>query len=230
MYTLVIGNRNYSSWSLRAWLYLRLSEISFDEIRIPLFTGSWQEEIARYSPAGRVPVLLDEDLAVWDSLAIVEYIRERHTDAISWPLAPAARAHAWSIVAEMHSGFMALRDELPQNIRAQNLREWPDLSEVCRSEIQRINEIWGTCRRKYRSAGPWLFGSLSIADIMFAPVALRFATYSIPLPGSAGDYVRSIQDLDLIKEWSALSEAELESLEFIDKRTVPVNTLSGSDE
>lgn len=221
MYTLVIGNRNYSSWSLRAWLYLRVSGIPFDEIRIPLFTDRWREDIARYSPAGRVPVLLDDELAVWDSLAIVEYIRERHADAVGWPVASAVRAIARSIVAEMHSGFLAVRDELPQNIRAHNPRDLSDLSDQCGLEIQRINDIWTTCRRKYRREGPWLFGSLSIADIMFAPVALRFVTYSIPVPGPAEEYVRGIQDLEPIKEWMTLSEAEPESLTFID--TLPAS-------
>jgi glutathione S-transferase len=224
MYTLVIGNRNYSSWSLRAWLYLRLSEIPFNEIRIPLFTGSWSEDIARYSPAGRVPVLLDDELAVWDSLAITEYIRERHADAVGWPAAPVARAFAQSIVAEMHSGFMAIRDELPQNIRARNPYELSDLSGSCRSEIQRINDIWTKCRSEYRADGPWLFGSLSIADIMFAPVALRFVTYSIPVLPSADEYVQIIQELEPIKEWSALSKAEAESLAFIDTLHATGNT------
>ena len=123
MYTLVIGNRNYSSWSLRAWLYLRLSRIPFEEIRIPLFTDGWREDLARYTPAGRVPVLLDDQLAVWDSLAIFEYVLERHPDAVGWPAAIAARAFARSIVAEMHSGFMTIRDELPQNIRDRKPRE-----------------------------------------------------------------------------------------------------------
>ena len=113
MYTLVIGNRNYSSWSLRAWLYLRLSGIRFDEIRISLFADGWREKLARYTPAGRVPVLV----------AIIEYVREHHADAIGWPAAGTARAFARSIVAEMHSGFMAIRNELPQNIRARNPHE-----------------------------------------------------------------------------------------------------------
>ena len=212
MYTLVIGNRNYSSWSLRAWLYLRLSRIPFEEIRIPLFTDGWREDLARYTPAGRVPVLLDDQLAVWDSLAIFEYVRERHPDAVGWPTAIAARAFARSIVAEMHSGFMTIRDELPQNIRARNPREQSQLSGLCRSEVQRINEIWNTCRRKYSDDGPWLFGPLSIADVMYAPVALRFVTYSIPVPGPADEYIRGIQELEPIKEWVTLSEAESESL------------------
>lgn len=216
MYTLVIGNRNYSSWSLRAWLYLHLSGICFDEIRISLFADGWREKLARYTPAGRVPVLVDDELAIWDSLAIIEYVRERHAGAIGWPATVVARAFARSIVAEMHSGFMAIRNELPQNIRARNPHELSDLSVSCRSEVQRINEIWTKCRHEFRSQGPWLFGSLSIADIMFAPVALRYITYSIPVPAPADEYVAGIRKLEAIQEWSNLAEAESESLEFID--------------
>ena len=117
MYQLVIANRNYSSWSLRAWLFLTESRIPFEEIRVPLFTGDWKREVARYSPAGRLPVLLDDDLAVWDSMAIMAHVRERHPEAVGWPRSAAARAQARSISAEMHSGFLAVRDELPQNLR-----------------------------------------------------------------------------------------------------------------
>jgi len=225
MYTLVIGNRNYSSWSLRAWLYLRLSQISFEEIRIPLFVDGWREQLARYTPAGRVPVLLDKELTVWDSLAIFEYIRERHADAVGWPSATAARAFALSIVAEMHSGFMAVRDELPQNIRARNPVELTDLTDICRSEIHRINEIWTTCRRDYGGDGPWLFGSLSIADIVYAPVVLRFVTYSIPVPAPADEYFRGIRELEPVKEWLTLSENESESLAFIDTLSDSANNV-----
>jgi len=181
-----------------------------------LFADGWRDELSRYTPAGRVPVLLHAKLAVWDSLAIFEYVRELHQDAVGWPAAVKARALARSIVAEMHSGFMAIRDELPQNIRARNPYELTDLSDLCRLEIQRINEIWITCRRDHEHDGPWLFGSLSIADVMFAPVALRFVTYSIPVAGLASEYVLSIQELEPIKEWITLSEAEKESLAFID--------------
>jgi glutathione S-transferase len=219
MYTLVIGNRNYSSWSLRAWLYLRLSGIRFDEIRISLFADGWREKLARYTPAGRVPVLVDGELTVWDSLAIIEYVRESHADAIGWPVAGAARAFARSIVAEMHSGFMAIRNELPQDIRARNPYELSDLSVSCQSEVQRINEIWTKCRHEFSRHGPWLFGSLSIADIMFAPVALRYITYSIPVSAPADEYVAGIRKLEAIQEWSNLAEAESESLEFIDTRS-----------
>ena len=212
MYTLVIGNRNYSSWSLRAWLHLRLSQIPFDEVRISLFSDGWKETIVQYSPAGRVPILLHDDFPVWDSLAIMEYVVEHHANVVGWPPDSARRARARSIVAEMHSGFMAVRDELPQNIRARKPRALSELSDVCKAEIQRINEIWSTCRHEYKGDGEWLFGALSIADIMFAPVALRFVTYSIPVQAPGDEYVRAIQNLEPIKEWSDLSRAEPEAI------------------
>lgn len=216
MYTLVIGNRNYSSWSLRSWLHLRTSRIAFDEIRIPLFSDGWREAIAQYSPAGRVPVLIDDGFAVWDSLAIIEYIRERHSDAVGWPDNSMTRARARSIVAEMHSGFISVRDELPQNIRARKSCDPEDLTENCRSEIRRINEIWSICRDEYRAEGEWLFGPLSIADIMYAPVALRFVTYAIALESPGDEFVRAIERLEPIAEWADLSRAEAEAMTNID--------------
>jgi glutathione S-transferase len=188
MYKLVIANRNYSSWSLRAWLYLTESNIPFEEIRIPLFTGNWQEEIARYSPGGRVPIVLGDGFTVWDSIAIMEHLRERHLDAVGWPVSNRARAHARSVSAEMHSGFFALRDELPQNLRTRCKLDVNQLSAACTKQIARMDEIWTDCRQKYGGLGKWLFGDISIADIIFTPVALRFVTYSIPVSTHATDF------------------------------------------
>jgi len=193
-----------------------MSEIPFDEVRVPLFSHGWKEAIEQYSPAGRVPVLLDEGYPVWDSLAIIEYICERHSSAVGWPDNPVERARARSIVAEMHSGFAAIREELPQNIRARKPCELTDLSENCRAEIHRITEIWSKCRSKYECNGHWLFGPLSIADIMFAPVALRFVTYDIAVESPADEFVREIQGLEPIREWEELSRAETEELAQID--------------
>lgn len=214
MLTLVMGNRNYSSWSLRAWLYLRASDIPFDEIVIPLFTDTWRHEIATYSPAGRVPVLLDGELAIWDSLAIMETVRERFPEALDWPADPAARARARSVSAEMHSGFFAIRDELPQNIRARRPLSRGALSAGCRQQIDRIQTIWSD--REHAGNGPWLFGEFSIADVMFAPVALRFVTYGIELNPAARNFVERVRDLPLIQEWCALAAQEPHSIPFID--------------
>ena len=217
MYRLVIANRNYSSGSLRAWLFLTESNVSFEEIRIPMFTETWLEEITHYSPAGRVPVLLDDDIIVWDTTAIIEHVRERHHDAIGWPDSAKRRAHARSVSAEMHSGFLAVRDELPQNIRARNKLELSQLSESCRKQIARIDEIWTDCRRKYGDSGEWLFGEFSIADIIFTPVALRFVTYSIPVSDKARDYVDAVQRSESVGQWVKAAREEPESISFIDE-------------
>ena len=218
MLRLVIGNKNYSSWSLRAWLYLRESHIDFEEIRIPLFSDSdWRGEIRQFSPAGRVPVLLDGDIAIWDSLAIFEYLRERYTSAVGWPEDPVARARAWSITAEMHSGFIALRDELPQNLRARRPRDLADLSDTCQAQVHRVQEIWQTARSAFGRDGSWLFGEFSTADVMFAPVALRFVTYDIPVTSEAQWFVERVQALPAVRDWIAAAEREDERLPFIDQ-------------
>lgn len=217
MYQLVIANRNYSSWSLRAWLYLTESGISFDEIRIPLFTAHWRSEISKYSPAGRVPVLLDDDITIWDTMAIMEHIREKHPGAVGWPEPAPARAHARSISAEMHSGFFALRGELPQNLRARNKLDPNQLSDACREQIARIDEIWSDCRHKYGESGEWLYGRFSIADIMFAPVALRFVTYSISVSEQARKFVDAVLNSNSVQQWIEAACAETESLSFIDE-------------
>jgi glutathione S-transferase len=216
MYTLVIANRNYSSWSLRAWLYLTESNLAFEEIRIPLFTGTWKEEIARFSPGGRAPVLLDGDISVWDSMAIMEYVREQQADAVGWPVSDRARAHARSVSAEMHSGFLAIRDELPQNLRVHREMDVSQLSAACRKQIIRIDELWTDCRKQYGGGGEWLFGDFSIADIMFAPVALRFVTYSIPLSEHAREFVEAVCDLESVQRWIETAKEESEFLPFID--------------
>lgn len=217
MYQLVIANRNYSSWSLRAWLYLTESGISFNEIRIPLFTANWRSEISKYSPARRVPVLLDDDITIWDTMAIMEHIREKHPGAVGWPEPLLARAHARSISAEMHSGFFALRDELPQNLRARNKLDPNQLSDACREQISRIDEIWTDCRHRFADSGDWLFGQLSIADIMFTPVALRFVTYSIPVSELAQEFIDAVKNSNLVQQWIEAACAETESLSFIDE-------------
>ena len=216
MYKLVIANRNYSSWSLRAWHFLTESNVSFEEIRIPMFTETWPEEIAHYSPAGRVPVLLDGDITVWDTTAIIEHVRERHHDAVGWPDSAKRRAHARSVSAEMHSGFLAIRDELPQNIRARTKLELSQLSESCRKQVARIDEIWTDCRKNYGMSGVWLFGDFSIADIIFTPVALRFVTYSIPVSQHSQEFVDAVCRSNAVQSWITAAKAELEKISFID--------------
>ncbi len=217
--TLVIGNKNYSSWSLRPWLLLRQTGIEFTEVRVPLFKPGFKEAIQRYSPAGKVPVLLDGDFAVWDSLAICEYVAEKFPEKRLWPGAPEARARARSICAEMHSGFTALRTHMPMNVRAQLPRR--GMLPGVRTDIDRIVQLWAECRARYaesndsapgqtRVGGGFLFGAFSVADAMYAPVCSRFLTYAVDLPDAARSYVLAMSALPAMQEWVAAAKQETE--------------------
>lgn len=220
--TLIIGNRNYSSWSLRAWWYMRRSGLSFETVRIPMFTDEWQQQVARYSPAGRVPVLVHDQQSVWDTWSIFEHLQEHFPDqALGWPTRQPTRSHARSIAAEMHSGFMAIRENLPQNLRAQRPLGERDMNEATRSQVARVLDIWTECYERHD--GPWLFGDLSIADVMYAPVALRFVTYSVTVPEPASDFVAAVRNDPDIADWTATAEQEAETLPFIDE-LVPAAT------
>ena len=216
MLTLVIGNKNYSSWSLRAWLFLKESGIDFEEIRIPLFTDQWQDEIDKYSPAGRVPVLVDGDLPVWDTQAIYAYVRELYPTAIGWPQEREARALARSVAAEMHAGFWGVRNHLPQNIRARRTLPPESLPAATLQEIERILFIWSDCKKRYGDSGPWLFGEFTIADVVYAPVALRFLTYDIPVSPAAKFFMDAVESLPSIQQWANDAATEVEVLEFVD--------------
>ncbi|HEY9734813.1 MAG TPA: glutathione S-transferase family protein [Trichocoleus sp.] len=217
MLKLVIGNKNYSSWSLRAWLFLQESGLNFEEVKLPLSTRQWQQNIGRYTPAGKVPVLLDGSLSIWDTLAIFEYVLECYSTAIGWPTDGVARAIARSVSAEMHAGFLAVRAELPQNLRARKHWMRSQLSQDCQQQIQRIEQIWADYKSRYGHTGDWLFGSLSIADIMYAPVALRFVTYSIQIDPNAQWFVDAVQALPSVQQWVAAAAAEPEALSEIDQ-------------
>jgi len=214
---LVIGNKNYSSWSLRAWLFLTESQIPFEEIRIPLFTDEWQK-ISQYTPARQVPVLVDGDLTIWDSMAIFDHVLEQYPmgqyPTVVWPSDLKARAQARSLSAEMHAGFMGVREELPQNIRARRPLQLDQLSNRTQQQVGRIQAMWSDCYQQY--GGPWLFGQFSIADVVYAPVALRFVTYEIPMEGSAQDFIQGVQALASIQRWQQDSMAEVESIPLID--------------
>lgn len=205
--TLVIGNKNYSSWSLRPWLFLKHIGVPFKEIRIPLFTPEMAARIAHYSPAGKVPVLLDGGLTVWESLAICEYLAERFPEAGGWPAERSARAVARAAAAEMHAGFPDLRAELAMNCRA---RRTVTPSPAAQADIERIHALWRQCRDSYGQTGPWLFGTFTIADAMFAPVALRFLTYGVRLPAMSRAYVDTISADPAIQEWLQAAHAERE--------------------
>lgn len=209
--TLVIGNKNYSSWSLRPWLFLKHAGIPFAEIRIPLHTRETRERIAQYSLSGRVPVLLDGAVRVWDSLAICEHIAERFPEAHGGPAEQQARAIARSVATEMHAGFSALRAELPMNCRARRSGVVP--SSTARTDIERVISIWRTRRETFGQEGPWLFGTFTIADAMFAPVALRFLTYGVELPDVAREYVSTVNEHSAIREWIQAARDETEVIE-----------------
>jgi len=205
---LIIGNKNYSSWSLRSWLLLKEAGIEFDEHRIVLDTETSAAEIAAFSPAGRVPVLLLGDLTVWDTLAIAETVAERWPDRKLWPVDADERAHARSISAEMHAGFPHLRECMPMNCRAMG-RKVPIPDELGH-DIDRIIAIWSDCHQRYGDRGGWLFGTFSIADAMFAPVVLRLRTYGINLPESAGFYPHRLLESKAMQAWLAAAECEVE--------------------
>ena len=203
---LVIGNKNYSSWSLRAWLPLRHLGVPFEEERIALFEPGYKERILARSPAGKVPVLIDGDVTVWDTLAIGEYLAERFPGRGLWPEHAADRARARSVSAEMHAGFAALRTHMPMNIRARypGRGRTPEVA----ADIARVCEIWRECLR--RSGGPFLFGGFGLVDAMYAPVAARFLTYAIELEAGLEAYVDGIWNLAAMREWRSAAVAETE--------------------
>jgi glutathione S-transferase len=206
--TLVIGNKAYSSWSLRPWLLMTHRGIAFDEIRIPLYAPDSSARIRSYSPAGRVPVLIDGAVTVWDTAAIFEYLAEQYPEKTLWPRDRQARAHARSISAEMHSGFTALRSHMPMNVR-RSLPGRGRTPEVLQ-EIERVVSIWTDCRTRHAAAGAFLCGNFSIADAMFAPVVTRFQTYQVELDGPAREYADTMLALPAMQRWyrEALIEAE----------------------
>lgn len=210
--TLFIGNKNYSSWSLRPWLLLRVVDIAFDEIRIPLYEEGSSAAILQHSPSGRVPALRDDAdaIVVWDSLAICEYLADKFPDLNLWPQARTARAVARSICAEMHSGFGALRTHMSMNCRARfpGRGRTPEVL----ADIARIAAIWNDCRARFGGNGAFLFGEFTIADAMFAPVVLRFETYSVELDATCRTYADAVLAVPALQEWIAAGVAESERL------------------
>jgi glutathione S-transferase len=204
---LVIGNKNYSSWSMRPWLALRASHIAFEEIFIPLYTGDADKRrILDFTKSGKVPALLDGDITIWDSLAIIEYAAERFPQARLWPEDRASRAHARSISAEMHSGFAALRNECGMNLHRP--AGAITLSDNARADIARIQQIWLECRERHGKSGPFLFGAFGGADAMFAPVVHRFRTYAIEVAPEARRYMDTMMSLPAFQEWTRAGLAE----------------------
>ncbi|HWK97606.1 MAG TPA: glutathione S-transferase family protein [Pseudolabrys sp.] len=197
---LVIGNKNYSSWSMRPWIAMKAAGIAFEEILIPLYGPGSAEAILKYSPAGKVPILHDGDFAVWDSLAILEYLAEKFPDAQLWPSDAQARARARSVSAEMHSGFQALRQHCTMNLwLPPKPRPMPD--EVY-ANMKRIETIWAECRAQYGQGGPFLFGKrFGNADAMYAPVVARFRNYGLPVGPATLAYMDAVMATPAWQEW-----------------------------
>lgn len=209
---LVIGNRNYSSWSMRPWLLLSVHGVPFEEVRIPLYQDDTRAALAGYTEAGKVPVLHDRDTVVWDSLAICEYVSEQCLDGGGWPADSKARAEARSCSAEMHSGFSGIRNKLPMNCRATGRRV--RLTPALQAEIDRIDAMWSGLRERFAARGPWLFGDFSIADCMFAPVASRFRTYGIAVSSACSGYMAHVLGSREMVLWYERSAQEAETLEM----------------
>lgn len=204
--TLIIGNKKYSSWSLRPWILMKQSGIPFSEILIPLYREDSDARIAEHSPAGKVPILKDGATAVWDSLSIAEYLNEKFPELGLWPKDAKARTLARSVSAEMHSGFADLRNECPMNV----LRAPAPLSLSAETleDIRRIQDIWTECRSKFGKDGPFLFGRFTIADAMYAPVVFRFSRYAIPMSAEAKAYADAILGLPAVREWVSQATTE----------------------
>jgi glutathione S-transferase len=213
--TIYLGNKNYSSWSLRPWLSLKQTGVKFDEEVIPLSEPTTRSTILRYSPSGRVPALKHNELTVWDGLAICEYLAETFPEAKLWPADKAARAVARAVCAEMHSSFAALREHLPMNMRS----SFPNrgVTPEVQADINRIAAIWRDCRKRFGEGGPFLFGSFTNADALYALVVSRFRTYKVELDEAAQEYTDAVWALPALQEWLTAAKNEpmiIESAEF----------------
>jgi glutathione S-transferase len=203
---LILGNKNYSSWSLRPWIAMKVAGIDFDESVIPLYRPDSKPQLLAWSPAGKVPVLIDGDVRVWETLAILEYLAEKFPGAGLWPADAGARGHARAISAEMHAGFVPLRRACSMNCRRPH--KPIDLSPDAAADIRRIDEIWTDCRSRFGRGGPFLFGPFTAADAMYAPIVLRFATYAVDVGPAARAYMAAVVDVPALREWVAAGRAE----------------------
>lgn len=207
---LIIGNRSYSSWSLRGWLAARQSGLAFETRVVPLYGDNWDEAkraMPELAPSqGKVPVLWDGEIVVWDSLAILEYLADKVGRDRFWPKADLARAMARAMVAEMHSGFAALRSELPMNLRMAPITK--PLVPAVRADVERVLTLWAQARARFGHGGPFLFGTFGAADIFFAPVVVRLHQYGVPVPGFAAAYMDAIWEHEWLEAWRAAAADE----------------------
>src|SRR5215472_9982744 len=203
---LLIGNKNYSSWSLRPWIAMKAAGIAFEERVISLDAADFKARVHEISATGKVPALADGEIHVWESLAILEYLAEKFPSAGLWPSEPGARAHARSVAAEMHAGFAALRSHLPMNVRRAVKPRAP--TPEAANDIRRIEAMWTDCRTRFGSGGPFLFGAFGAADAMYAPVVSRMHTYAITLRAPARAYMEAVMSLPAWAEWRAAAAKE----------------------
>ncbi len=204
--TLVIGNKNYSSWSLRPWIAMTVAGIAFDEVVIPLYEPGSREAILKYSPAGKVPVLIDGERRIWESLAILEYLAEKFPDARLWPADASARAHARCVATEMHAGFQPLRKACTMNLWLPP-KPRPQSDEVM-ADVARIDAVWRDCRARFGKDGAFLFGKFGAADAMYAPVVARFHSYGLPTSTTARAYMDAVMALPAWRAWHAAAMQE----------------------
>jgi len=203
---LLIGNKNYSSWSLRPWIAMKVAGIGFEERVISLDDAQFKRRVGEISPAGKVPALADGDIRVWESLAILEYLAEKFPEKRLWPQKPEARAHARAIAAEMHAGFAPLRRECPMNFwRPVKQRE---LSAEAAANVARIDAMWADCRERFADGGKFLFGAFGAADAMYAPVVARFATYAVEVGPASRAYMDAVMALPAWREWKTAAVQE----------------------
>jgi glutathione S-transferase len=203
---LVIGNKNYSSWSMRPWIAMKIADIPFAETVIPIYYPDSKEKFLSHSPAGRVPILHDGEVRVWESLAILEYLAETFPAAQMWPADGGARAHARAIANEMHAGFVPLRRHLPMNMRRPVQKR--HLTSDAAANVKRIDAMWSDCRLRFGAGGPFLFGAFSAADAMYAPVVSRLHTYAVDMSAVARAYMDAMMALPAWQEWTAAALAE----------------------
>jgi glutathione S-transferase len=204
---LIIGNKNYSSWSLRGWLACKQSGLAFEEITVPVWDLSQEQKGEDLAPSqGKVPILWDGECVVWDSLAIIDFLADRVGRDRFWPKEETARGMARSMVAEMHSSYLPLRRQFPMNVRRRI--EGVEPSEETRADIVRILGLWAEARARFGKGGPFLFGAFSAADIIYAPVVSRFISYGVPVPGFAVAYMQAVWEHEWMKAWVAEAEAE----------------------
>lgn len=203
---LIIGNKNYSSWSLRPWIAMRHAGLDFTDEVIPLYEPGSAEKVLKYSPTGKVPVLIDGDQVIWETIAILEHLADKFPKAQLWPSDPVARTHARVVASEMHAGFGPLRRHCPMNMR--RVQKKRELTSEVAADVRRIERIWTQCRERFGQGGPFLFGAFTNADAMYAPVVSRFFSYDIGVGAAAEAYMAAVMALPAYKEWHDVGIAE----------------------